>query len=211
MISGHHIRAARALLDLSLDDLTTRTGVTKATISKIESGKSEPRPETMRALISSLERLGIQFLPDGVRKPEHSFIPLSGADWFVELQEDILLTLRPGDELLIFGGDNRISATRPDVVENFRRIRAAGIRMREMVEEGNLYLMGPEVEYRWIPSAHYRNYITVIYGDKVCTDFGDAGTLLINTNWAQAERLKFEFMWELSQPVKGKSIADIRY
>lgn len=211
MISGSQIRAARALLDWSLEEMQTRTGIARATISNIESEKAEGRPETMRTIVSTMERAGIQFLSDGIRKPDHSFIHMSGKDWFIELQRDVLHSLSAGDELLIFGGNNRISAARPDVVENFRQIRKAGIRMREMVEEGNLYLMGPESEYRWIPSDHYRNYITVIYGNKVCTDFGDAGMLLINQNWAQAERLKFEFMWELSPQVKGKSIADIRY
>lgn len=211
MISGDLIRTARALLDWSMDDLAYRSGVTKKAISNIETGKTEPRPETVRALEDSLRKGGIEFMPDGVRRPDHSFMHLTGKDWFIGLQQDILHTLKTGEELLIFGGDNRISATRPDVIENFRRIRAGGIRMREMVEEGNLYLMGPEDEYRWIPRDHYRNYITVIYGDKVCTDFGDAGMLLINQNWAQAERMKFDLMWEMLPPVKGKSIADVRY
>lgn len=205
------IPTARTLIHWSQEDLGQAAGLSTSTIANLETRRQTPQQDTLDRIREAFLRQGVEFLPDGVRRPSRQLIPLKGRDWFVDLLADIAKTLGEGDEVLIFGGDNRISANRPDVIEGFRKIRNAGIRMREMVEHGNLYLMGPEREYRWIPSAHFRNFVTVIYGDKVCNDFGDSGTLLINKDWAEAERHKFEFMWESAAPVKGNSIADIRY
>ena len=111
--------------------------------------------------------------------------------------------------MLLFGGDNSVSP--PEVIEAFRKLIASGIKVREMVKEGNLYLSGKEENYRWIPKEHFKNFVTVIYGNKVCTDFGSKGLLIINENWAETERHKFEYLWSVSKEVKGKSVARSRF
>ena len=113
-------------------------------------------------------------------------------------------------ELLIYGGDNRVYTS--DIIEKFREMRKAGIQMREMVCEGNTYLLGPEEEYRWIPKKRFKNFNTIVYGDNVCLDFrGWAGILIVNKDWAFTERNKFEMLWEAGLPIRGFSSADTRY
>lgn len=205
------IKAARSLLDWSQDDLALASGVNKHTIVRIENKSVRPEVSTVNKLRDALIRAGIEFTGDGIRKPDKRLVPLDHQDWFLDVLRDVLLSCDAGDELLIFGGNNRVTISRPEVMEAFRSIRAKGIGMREMVEEGNLYLMGDESEYRWIPHELFNNFVTVIYADKVCVDFGASGALLNVAPWAQAERAKFELMWTNGLKVKGKSNADIRY
>lgn len=206
------IPAARGLIGWTQKELAKRCGITQSALALIESGKSHPRHETREAIINALKTAGVVFEEDGVRKPALFTRMITGEKWFRELQQDALHVLQNYEdrEFLIYGGNNRISP--PEVVENFREIRRLGTKMREMVCEGDLFLMGDEDEYRWIPKHLYQNYCTIIYADRVCLDYQERGGLLIiDGHYANAERNKFEMLWESGMPVKGKSNATIRY
>jgi transcriptional regulator with XRE-family HTH domain len=58
-------RAARALLNWSLDELVRRSGITKKTIADFERGATTPRPRTMVALERAFTRAGIEFFNGG--------------------------------------------------------------------------------------------------------------------------------------------------
>jgi transcriptional regulator with XRE-family HTH domain len=204
------IKAARAFLGWRREDLAEQSGLALSSIQTIEEGGNTTQ-KTIDKVLRALQKNGIVLTDDGVRMPDTSVIKLEGKTWFVDLLDDAYNTLKTAKnkELLIFGGDNRVSP--PPVVEAFRRLRQAGVRIREMVQEGNTFLMGPESDYRWIPNEFFKNYVTVIYGNKVCNDFSNTGVLFLNANWAQAERNKFELMWSQLPELTIKSTADVRY
>ncbi len=60
------IRAARALLDWSRDDLARVARVTARTIASVERGEHLPKPETVAALRGALETAGVRFTRRGV-------------------------------------------------------------------------------------------------------------------------------------------------
>ncbi len=62
-ISLPQIRAARAMLELTLNDVTQRTGISKGALSAIETGKADPRLSTVAKLQRLFEELGVEFLP----------------------------------------------------------------------------------------------------------------------------------------------------
>jgi predicted transcriptional regulator len=62
-ISLPQIRAARAMLELTLSDVTERTGISKGALSAIETGKADPRLSTVEKLQALFEELGVEFLP----------------------------------------------------------------------------------------------------------------------------------------------------
>ena len=62
MITGSQLRAARALLDWTQDDLAERSGVTPQTIRLFEAGNRRPHAQTIDRLQSALEDAGIEFL-----------------------------------------------------------------------------------------------------------------------------------------------------
>ncbi|MCB1784225.1 MAG: helix-turn-helix transcriptional regulator [Alphaproteobacteria bacterium] len=206
-------RAARGLLNWSQPELARRCSMHKQTISNFEAERSTPSNTSLEKISRVLENGGVEFGPDNaVSLPQIKIIKLEDRGWFITLLDDVIFTLQDqtDPELLIYGGDNRVypEAT----VEKLRDVRKAGIRMREMVCEGNTYLMGQETDYRWIPKKFFKNYNTIVYGDRVCVDFrGRAAILIINKGWADAERVKFEMLWDTGLPVRTKSTSDIRY
>lgn len=207
---GEKIIAARAILGWSQQELADHADLSNGAIQSIEAGKSGAS-RTIAKITRAINRAGIVLTEDGVRKPDDTVTRMEGDLWFVDLLDDALhvLSKSKDKELLIFGGDNRISP--PPVIEGFRRLRAAGVRIREMVEEGNTYLNGAEVDYRWIPSSFFKNFNTVIYGDRVLNDFHTHGILFTNKQWAEAERNKFNLIWSLLPELTIKSTADERY
>lgn len=73
MVNGQQVRAARAWLDISQDELAAKSGVARKTIASFEQGRSTPQPRTIRDLQNTLEAAGIKFIFDedegvGVRK-----------------------------------------------------------------------------------------------------------------------------------------------
>jgi transcriptional regulator with XRE-family HTH domain len=65
-ISPAQLRAARAWLRWSQDDLSARAGVSKSSIADYESEKSLPYSGTLANLQRTIESEGIQFLFEGL-------------------------------------------------------------------------------------------------------------------------------------------------
>ena len=89
LITGRQIRAARALLDISQDDLANAAGLTKQGISKIEDGSVQPREGTIADIAKVFEERGIEFTENsGVRLKPQGVEVLVGQE---ELRIDFLM------------------------------------------------------------------------------------------------------------------------
>jgi transcriptional regulator with XRE-family HTH domain len=60
-----HMRAARGLLNWSLDELADKAGITRATIHNWESGRHSPTTATRSKIRDAFEREGVMFLNGG--------------------------------------------------------------------------------------------------------------------------------------------------
>lgn len=205
------ITAARNLLDWTISDLSKRTGITSSAISKIENG-GEMRVETNKKILNAFEYEGIVFLDDGVRLPYFSTKSL-GENWFKDVLKDIHteLTKLPlsSREVLIYGTNDE--KTPVDTIEYIRFLKEQGITFREMLQEGDTFILGEVSSYRWINKDNYMNFITVIYADKVILDLGGNALLIKNKNYADCERCKFNEVWDKSAPLDVESTANVRY
>lgn len=67
MIEGKQIRAARALLDWSREELIAKSGVSPSALLRLEGGLADSRSSTLNKLINALTNEGIEFIsqPDG--------------------------------------------------------------------------------------------------------------------------------------------------
>jgi transcriptional regulator with XRE-family HTH domain len=67
VINGKQIRAARALLDWTIDDLSDRSGCSRPTLFRLESGKDVLFSKA-QAVHQALQDAGIEFLegPEGI-------------------------------------------------------------------------------------------------------------------------------------------------
>jgi DNA-binding XRE family transcriptional regulator len=61
-LAPRHIRAARALLDWTQDDLARRADVVRRTIVSIETGSLKTHPYKIHALVDAFNRAGIHFV-----------------------------------------------------------------------------------------------------------------------------------------------------
>jgi predicted transcriptional regulator len=63
-ISPEQLRAARALVDWSRDDLAAAAGATARTIARLEAAGTEPRAATINAIRGALEAAGVEFIDE---------------------------------------------------------------------------------------------------------------------------------------------------
>lgn len=63
-ITPPQLRAARALLDWSREELASKADTTARTLARIEAGETVPRQSTTEAIRSALEAAGVQFIPE---------------------------------------------------------------------------------------------------------------------------------------------------
>ncbi len=62
MVDPLQIRAARALLNWSQEQLAVRAGIGVRTVGSLERGGSNLEPETVAAVVGALQAAGIEFL-----------------------------------------------------------------------------------------------------------------------------------------------------
>jgi DNA-binding XRE family transcriptional regulator len=218
MIKGFQIRAARALLDWSADHLAKKVGLSRETINKIEDEIVQPRAKNLADILDVLDKHRIEFVGDrGVTFKSDQITTLRGDNAYCQVLDDVIATMRavPNAEALFACVDDKVSP--PIVVENYRRLRMAGIGMRSLVKEGNTYLMGKLSEYRCLPAGYFHNNATVIYGDKFATMILDPATaedtaavIINNPHIAAVQRNLFNLIWSnASKPLK--TTAEVRY
>ena len=194
--TGKQLAAARALASVTAAELAARAGVSHDTITKIESGKVQPREGTIADIAQALFSLGVEFSENGVRdvSPLQVF---EGKDSYLSILEDIFLTLKDtGGEVLFSFVRNKLSP--PQVIESDLRLRRLGIRFRSLIEEGDNYYLYPRREYRTVPKKFFHNNVQVIYGDKYACRMNETAKAFIvhDAALAAVQRNTFEFFWE---------------
>lgn len=211
-ITTAQIRGARGLLDWSQAELSRRTGISTTSIGNIESGNTQPRESTIGVIRTCFEEGGVVFIDGGVREQRDIITVLEGDDCYLKLLDDVYHTLKSEDdkEVLISSADDRVSPA--EVNDSYRRMRNAGIKMRQLVQEGNEYLMGEMDEYRYIPNEFYVNRVSLTYGKKFAIVLENENKIsIINDRvLADVQRKTFNLIWSyLERPVK--SVADEKF
>lgn len=205
------LKAARGLAGWSATDLAAASGASVSAIRYFESGKGQLSQINEERILTALHLAGVKITENGVQRREIVTF-LDGTDWYLRLLDDVLTTLKgTGGELLLDMADDRESP--PEVIEKYRLMRSHGIGMRQTVEEGNTYLMGPVAEYRWIPKDYYQNWLTLTYGDKFALVLEDNESCYVfaDANIARRERRKFNLIWKLLPEPSVESTADVRF
>jgi transcriptional regulator with XRE-family HTH domain len=218
-ISPAQIRAARGLVDWSIEDLAANAGISREALSKIERGHSRPQRGTIDLLASAFIQRGVVFTEDdGVRLRNDMFRVIEGDDAYLRLLDDVFVTLRgTGSEILFFYIDNAKSPQA--VIDSDLRLRHDGIRFRSLIDEDKPYCLYPLKEYRCVPHMHFHNNPIVVYGDKVGV-FIDASSavgparvachLTHHASYANAMRRIFEALWSVYK-MPRKNLAEVTY
>lgn len=215
MAFSDKIRAGRAFLQLTQDELADAAGLSLQGLQKIERNEAAPTARTQAKIVRALEKRGVVFTPRGIELVANPVFFVEGGtheETYLQLLDEVaehLAGIRQ-PELLIMYADDRVSPA--SVRSAYRRLRAGGVAMRQLVEAGNTYLMGPIEEYRYVPSRFFINRVTLIYGGRVARVGAGEMRIVVQADAVQAdiERHTFNLLWELlDRPVA--SDADERF
>jgi transcriptional regulator with XRE-family HTH domain len=201
---------ARALLDVSREDVEAATGIAKQTLLRIENNAVRARDETLRTLLNYFENLGIDFQKnDGVSRRETNIRRYSGSHAITDLLEDVYLTVKRG-------GDICISSCDEDMVEKFYAVRgerhsvrmkaiADKITCRALLKEGDYnFPYTSYVSYRWMPAEHFKPNTFYVYNNKLALIEYKGSiceiTIIESAQLATAFRDIFNIVWAQCSP-----------
>lgn len=207
-VTPNQIRAARALLDWSQNDLGERTGLSQAAIANIETAKHRPNDSTQAAMDHAFSMAGIEFIDGGVRMRPDGMEVVEGPDIAARMPAIYFETMLRYDvaEVLINGVDFTVmnDDTRNAVQTNIDRLIAAGKRQRILVRAGTRQrdIVGPVEWYRAIPadifsastpSFIYHNCFAVMMLEK------EQLIIIRNGNLAEHQARQFDYLWAMGQ------------
>jgi transcriptional regulator with XRE-family HTH domain len=207
-ISGRQIRAARALLDLSREDLAGRCGVTMITIRNIEAETVEPQGKTLANISTFFDKEGVEFQDDeGVCMRKHQLRTFSGKVGYRQLLDHIYETVKKGGRIRQFNfGDARFMPIAEDLAaEHIKRMEGIqGLDARVLVLEGEIGSPVSYCSYRTLDETYKDIAPWYLYGDFLILPLYDGGQkrecITIHSKpVAERYMLEFDALWQLSE------------
>ncbi|MGE3770230.1 MAG: helix-turn-helix domain-containing protein [Bdellovibrionales bacterium] len=210
------IRAAISLAGLRESDLAEQAGITKAALSNILSGKTQPQEETKRKILRKLEDLGIEFTPQsGVRKRSDVVQVFDGYEGQRRLNDDRFQTaLNSSQDFLYCGAVSQeeaaeklsaeLSAEYSARMKTIQHFKMRGL--RPMEDKSPAY--SSHIQYRVMPLEDFPPVRFYVYGGKVAimTFTPDFRVIIINDRAMSNDyRAYFEKMWAKALPYRGES------
>lgn len=213
MISASQIRAARALLGWSQQQVAEAVQMTTAALSRIESSQTRGRASTLQRIEAVFTQTGIDFLSDnGVQLRQRSvgIVEHDGEDAVQNMQNDLYIAMLAKEETTMYlnGVDERkfMQANSDHLLKTQKRLKKSGFKQEILIQNNDSYfVMPPEVAtYRWVSSELFGLIPTIIYANKVAIIFwGPPTQVVIMESKALAEtyRKQFKALWRLATPV----------
>lgn len=217
IINARQIKAARALLDWSQEQLAETCGLSIATIRKIESGHISPRHSTMGGIQRALEGAGLEFIePNGVRQRPDQIEVFEGIDRFQEFYDFLYNHLKKhGGDVCVGIYDEGIPSRLREDVDTHRK------RMKELVSRGDVsfrilttkseFLSHGYAQYRWQPQQQPSPTGFYAFGDCLALmsfikEHSPYVVVLQSASLAEGYRQSFNFAWDkaLNPPLKRK-------
>jgi len=208
MISFHQIKAARALLDWSQNELAELVDVSLPTLRNIEKGGGA-KQETLKKIKTTFELNGIEFTDsDGLRRRSTNLRTLQGQQGYWDFYDDVYETVKKsGGDILVSNVDerefDRWLGERWEVQKN-RMIalsKEKDLNLRILVKEGDRHFTVPEyAEYRWTPKDRFSEIPFYVYGKKLAIILFEPENVSIfvidNPKIADAYTKQFNVMWD---------------
>jgi len=212
IISSRQIKAARALLDWSQEDLAATTKLSVATIRKIETGSISPRSSTNDQIQSALENAGLEFLhPNGVRQKPEEITIYEGHEGTCRFFDDVyaFTSEKGGDIVVVSVNEDQFTEALGDYILVHRPRMTALIgraNVKCILTENFMSTPAPYCEYRSISKAYVdsvpfyifgNNYAVFLFGAKPSPKIIIHHSALL----ADAYRKQFYSMWDKAAPV----------
>lgn len=178
MITGRQIRAARALTDMSQDELAAAAGLTPQAIRKIENGDVTPREGTIADIVRTFYERRVEFIEDqGVRFIPEDVQVLTGRTGFARFTDLIFASLQNGGGTIRHIGlhESFFDNCDPEQAEAHRKRMVPlvssrkDIFVRAILPYGDTNFKGTDyAEYKWHPQGAPPPIPYYMFDDKVC-------------------------------------------
>lgn len=213
-IRARQMKAARALLDWSQEDLARASGISIATIRKLELGFISPRGHTMIAIRRAFEDAGLEFIePDGVRHRPEDVSVYQGPDGLLAFLDDVYETMKKkgGEIVTLYASEHPFSKVLNASDSNAHIERMTQIKSKIsfkciLKEPAARVDCAAYCNYRYI-SRHYVDSVPFyIYDDKFASilfESDPAPKIIVirSSPMAEAYRQQFHSMWEKATPL----------
>jgi len=212
MSTIHQIKAARALLNWTQNDLADRAGLHVNAVNNAERGLSAPRGGTMEKMTLALEAGGVAFIGHrGVELRAHAVevTKFEGKNFLRQLTDDILEALQgPGDDIISLIADIRAFDAR-DTAENARYYNektARGFTERMITADMPGFYPKNAEGFRVLPQHMLGPVDIFVYGDRTAFVVWsqNEAVVLKNRDLAFTQKMYLESLWEEGrEPIRG--------
>jgi transcriptional regulator with XRE-family HTH domain len=214
ILKARQIKAARALLDWSQEDLAKKTRLSIATIRQLELGHISPRGKTNLLIRHAFENAGLEFIePNGVRQQPEGIAVYQGTRGIREFFDDVYETsLKTGKEIVqVWASPKPFIKLIGDYRETHAQRMVAAtdhIAVRSILTEDcdNIPPTSTYSEYKFL-SRHFVDSVPFyVYGDKYAiipfSEDEEAKVIVIHSRAAaDSFRRQFNSMWEKATPI----------
>jgi len=175
MLTIEQIRAARALLDWSQQDLAEYADLSQTGIARIENGTNKPNSKTLNKIETAFDRADIEFIgTTGLRKRDGTIKTLSGTQGFREVMNEIYDFAKNDDaEICLFNGlpNLFIKWLEPDWYDMHSKRMGKlqnNFKLKIIVKEKETNLIaGSFAEYRYFPENLFHEQVFYCYNGKL--------------------------------------------
>ncbi|MCB9963816.1 MAG: helix-turn-helix transcriptional regulator [Rhodospirillales bacterium] len=216
MINAKQIRAARAILGWSQQDLADAIGMSKPTIVEAEKDGHQPRLETTGLIQAAFEDKGLDFIVGGVKERDDILTVFEGDDCYVQLIDTIhrVLTKSTSGEVLYYAADE--SRTPKIIKDKNIQLLKSGISRRLLIRPGDTYILGDINDYKWMPEKLWLNSDVKIIFDEYVAYFVSWQSvkkvfLLRDANISFMEKGIFSYIWDLSMTPTHSSVERVYF
>ena len=213
LLTGRQIRAARGLMGWTVEDLFSKSGVNKNTITQIENDEVQPQEKSMARIVATFDKAGVEFAPNegvGIRKQEARFY--SGKAGYRQFLDHVYETLKDGGRIRQFNfGDLRYLPKEEDFVsEHFQRMgELKDLDAKVLEPHGEKSERVEYSEYRQLDKKFQGMAPWYLYGDYVVHSLFEAGgkrefVTIHSKLLAERYLREFDIFWELSESSRKK-------
>jgi transcriptional regulator with XRE-family HTH domain len=207
MIEPAQIRAARALLDWTIEDLAKASGLNKDSIKNAERSHTQPRTTTMAAIRDALERSGVVFTEGSGVRLRHDIVSVyEGKPGIVDFYNDIYLTALDTKEVFLQFGLRYADIYNHYPISEIEQYKIKMLALNKklfrcIVSETERRLDKTDYAlYRYWPDEKIAGVPFYVYGDKLAIVSIRPNLLqviVIHQPAIAAEyRIQFDSMWE---------------
>jgi transcriptional regulator with XRE-family HTH domain len=211
-IHAGQIKAARAMLDWSREDLAQATGLSLNTIRNLETGYISPRGSTTRVIRQAIENAGLEFIDrEGVRRRTSDVRFFQGPASCDAFFDDLLQTVRHegGDVLAVFGSPEMLLHSCGATARHPERLKQLNglANIKCLVAEGSEPpLIGPSFQFRSVARRQASPIPYYVYGDRHAVVLPEGSTafrfiVFQSASIAQSYYRHFLALWDEALPI----------